>query len=401
MSTKSPQSYKKILGLDIGSSKVTACLCDVGSEGDVHTRGLASFPSIGIVKGKIEYPDELKRAIRKAIQRAELTAGSCAEHVIATLPFYSIESSMRTGSIQLPDPYLPITEKDKMDCLRQSKSQDLSVNETILHIIPIVYRVDGVSTHNPIGLTGKHLEADTHILTIKTAIIDTLSTIFNDLSLHISGLLYEPLAAAHVYLDEHQREKGAYIIDCGGRFTKVSFFQNHLLQKTVILPIGGDTITGDIAYCLKIPMVDAERLKTLYGDLRFSHMNPQEKIRVSPSDTAEVNRRMFCQIIEARVAEMIGLLQKKMSFHMDLRHDCVLVGGSHKLGGFQAYLEETLGHPVRSGFTPTLESFGHPTDHASALGCILYGVRNRVIPFPKSPHPDILARFNQWVHDFF
>lgn len=396
---KMPQD-RYILGLDIGSSKITACLCLVRSEEEVHVLSTVHLPAMGLTKGKIEHPDELKRSIRKAIQRVELSAGVCADHIITTLPSYGVSTRHRMGNKTLEDPYLPITAADRLACLKNAKEQDMSINETLLHLIPLQFSLDEQIVDNPIGHKGQLLSVQTHVIRIKSHIVETVSGILSGLSLHISGILFDPLPTGHIYLSESQKETGAYILDMGGRFTKLSFFQNNLLQTSVIIPLGGDTITQDIAQCLKMPFMDAERLKILYGDLHFSKFDPQEKVKKSPAEAVEINRRMLCQIIEARVAEIILLLQKQTSLHFSPEHSVVFVGGCSKLNGLKDYLQDTFNHPVSFGIPYGFDTLDQAVDHATSLGCVLYALSQKAISFPKPPAKDLFKRLNQWIRDF-
>ena len=89
-----------------------------------------------------------------------------------------------------------------------------------LHTLLQHYYVDGQSeVLNPIGLLGSKLEADFHIIHgIGTRIKNSVRCV-KELDIEVLDVVFMPIAAAQVVLDENQKGLGALVIDMGGGTT--------------------------------------------------------------------------------------------------------------------------------------------------------------------------------------
>jgi cell division protein FtsA len=58
---------------------------------------------------------------------------------------------------------------------------------------------------------------------------------------------------------------GATVIEIGGGVTSIAYFTDGELRFIESIPLGGASITNDIARGLSIPIEEAERIKTLKG----------------------------------------------------------------------------------------------------------------------------------------
>ncbi len=394
---------KLVMGLDIGSTKICACICEISPYGEVHVRGFGTSMSSGLEKGKIVHSEELQRAIEKAIQRAELAAGARVDQVLTNLPVQHTEFIHNIGLIISKEESGKISETEKIECLKRSKAVSKAPHQTVLHMIPLYFKVDDTMVQNPVGVTGTHLETKTHIILVDTAQLNNTTFLLKNLRLKIAGIVYDGLASAQAMLSENELKTGGIVIDVGGRFTKVSIFKNGLLQRAVVIPIGGETITQDIAQCLKISIPEAERLKILHGQVFFNQVNPGDyvEIRTGKGEMTTIQKRLLSQIIHARISEWLGLIQKEMSFDFDPHYHIALGGRGSLLSGLDRYVEQTFNRRVRL-LSDTLKDLGDSPEHASAIGLVMYGVKSRAIALtPPPPSQDPFNRFNAWIKEFF
>ena len=66
----------KVIGLDIGTSKVAAIVGEITPEGDIEIIGIGSHPSRGMKKGVVVNIESTVQSIQRAVEEAELMYGS-------------------------------------------------------------------------------------------------------------------------------------------------------------------------------------------------------------------------------------------------------------------------------------------------------------------------------------
>jgi len=84
-------------------------------------------------------------------------------------------------------------------------------------------------------------------------------------NLTFGGLILQGLAAEKAVLTHEERELGAVCLDIGGGTTDMVVMAGKGLRHTRVITLGGDLITKDIAFGLRIPHGLAEDLKKTAG----------------------------------------------------------------------------------------------------------------------------------------
>lgn len=398
----SNRGSKFIMGLDIGSTKICACICEISPYGEIQVRGTGIGSTQGLQKGKITNSDDLRRSIEKAIQRAELSAGARVDQVMTNLPMYNTRFLQNVGVIISKEESGKISDAEKLECLRRSKNVEKAADQTVIHMIPLYYKVDEMMVQNPVGIKGTHLEAKTHIVVVDSDTLNKTTLLLKGLRLHITGIVYDALASAQSILSENELKNGAIVIDMGGRFTKVSIFKNHLLHRSLVIPIGGETLTQDIAQCLAVSVTEAERLKVLYGNVNHLQINPGEYIDITTKDGKKpIQRRLLCNIINARMVEWMTLIKADMSFDFDPHYHIFLSGKGATIAGMDRFVESALDRRVITQASDKLRHSAEGQEHASALGLVIYGLKSKAIPLSPPPQTDPFNRINSWIKEFF
>src|SRR3989442_2832567 len=82
--------------------------------------------------------------------------------------------------------------------------------------------------------------------------------------LAMHDIILEPLASAEAVLYEDEKELGVVVVDIGGGTTDVALFPNGAILHTVLLPLGGDHHSNDIAIGLRTPLPAAQDPKKRY-----------------------------------------------------------------------------------------------------------------------------------------
>jgi len=139
----------------------------------------------------------------------------------------------------------------------------------------------------------------------------------------------------------------------GGGTTDLAIFIEGDVWHTMVLGVGGDLITSDIAHGLRLPISQAEEIKKQHGHAVESEVGENEEFHVRPFGEElplQIRRRELALIIEARVEEIFGLVLqeiKRSGYDGLLPAGMVLTGGSSSLAGIRTVGSRVLGLPVR------------------------------------------------------
>ena len=174
-------------------------------------------------------------------------------------------------------------------------------------------------------------------------------------NIDIDELVLEPLAANEAVLRPEERHMGVAVIDMGGGTTDIAVFVEDGLCHTVILDVGGNHLTNDVAYGLHAPFETAEELKIRYGSVLPERVAEDEKVWASVfGEKAEqsFSRHFITTILEARATEIFEMIRDELEesgYRNRLPAGVVLTGGSNLLPGMTELARSVLGVPARLG----------------------------------------------------
>lgn len=356
----------QILALNIGSTKIQAQLIELSENTPPKVLSTGTSPATGTDRGKITTPKDFATAIDRAIKRAEWETSEKTKDIIITIPSYKLTYRANTALITPKTPE-SITKSDQQTLLNKAQNIIKTPEEILLHNLPKHYKINGQLTESPIGKKGTHFEIETtSILTEKTNLGLIITTI-EKLGYNLIASIADPIATTAPLLNPNTKQ---LIIDIGGRYTKLSYFKNAKLQTLRTIPVGGDTITTDIATCIKTSFPESERIKVIHGTTQSP--DTQRTISVSTEDgRREVPLKLLTDIISARVEELITLIQKAFIKELQSTDTIILTGGSSKLTALKETLETHLKKPIQS------------KEENTALGAILHAIGTGTLITPK------------------
>ena len=205
----------------------------------------------------------------------------------------------------------------------------------------------------PIGMHGYRLEVEAHIITAAAATVENLRQCVAASGVTVSQFVLNPLASAEVVLSETERQMGAVVCDIGGGTTDMAIYIDGDVWHTMVLAVGGNHITSDIAHGLRLSISQAEDIKKQHGFAMEAGVNPEETFIVrtfGEEKPIQVSRKQLANIIEARVEEIFMLVLqeiKRSGYDGLLPAGMVLTGGSSALPGIRELAAKVLGTAVR------------------------------------------------------
>lgn len=365
-----------IAGLDIGTSKVSAVLAKPSSSG-VQILGVGISPNSGVKKGVVVDIEGTAMAVKQAMDQLQHMTNMEVGSVFINISGGHITLYKNRGVIAVTDEDREITEEDVRRVMQAARIFALPQEKEIIDIIPFQYIVDGYDEiRDPVGMFGTRLEIDASIVACNSTTLQNLIRSVERAGLNIEGVVAEPLALGEVLLSKDEKELGALIIDVGAGKTEYSVFEDGTLKDSGFIPIGGDSITNDLAVGLRISFAEAEKLKKQYGVVKPEYAQ-QEAILVkgiTDDSQRQVNIEDLCEIIEARVYEIFFLVNReliKSGIKERLSSGAVVTGGGVSfLKGSKEIAQEITGLPVRIGI-PEYIGVSSPV-YSSGVGIVRY-----------------------------
>jgi cell division protein FtsA len=383
---------KNIVGLDIGTTKVCSVIA-AARESGLEPIGIGVADSRGLKKGMVVNLEETVQSIKRSVSEAEIMAGVEADSVFVGLAGPHIRSFNSKGVTPIAMRAREINSDDIGRVIETARAVALAPDREIIHILPQEFTVDdqfGIA--DPLGMIGTRLEVNVHIVTSSTTAAQNIVTAVNRSGLLVGDTVLEPIAAGEAILTEDEKELGAVVVDVGGGKTNVAIYHHGAVRHTVVVPVGGDHFTNDIAVGLRTSIPEAERLKREHGCAMASMTDGEaqlEVVGVGARQQRAIAQQVLSDILQPRAEEIIHFVRNEIrnaGYERQSGAGVVLSGGGALLSGLPELAEDILDLPVRIG-TPQgfkdSQLSGMPQlqtpEFATVTGLILYGDRRRKI----------------------
>jgi cell division protein FtsA len=408
-------SRKNLLtvGLDIGTYKTSAVVAEFGPQG-VEIIGIGTALSQGLRKGVVINIDATVRAMRKAIEEAQLMAGCEIYNVFAGITGGHVESFNSHGMVVVKNQEVGVD--DVKQVIDAARAVALPMDRQVLQVLPQEFMIDGQDgVKEPVGMWGVRLEANVHIVTVSATFTQNVIRCCERAGLHVCDLILEPLASAEAVLTPEEKELGVALLDIGGGTTDMVVFHNGAVRHTSVLAVGGHHFTNDLAVGLRIPLSEAERIKQRHGCALTDMILHSETIEV-PSVGGRtpriLSRQVLGEIIQPRAEEIFTLIKRELvetGYQEGLASGVVLTGGSSIMEGMPELAERVFRMPVRRGVPIHIGGLVDVVNspmYATGVGLVLCGLReehNNGIRHRREGGgwQQMRGRLVEWIRDFF
>jgi len=353
-----------IVGLDIGTTKIACIVGQRDKFGKIKILGMGRADSNGgVQRGEVYNIQTTTEAIQQAVAEAQRTSGVEIKVVYVGIAGQHIGSKQNRGIYTLPnnESETEITPQHIKDMLEDMHRMALEPGERIIHVLPQEFMVDNsLVAKNPIGMFGRRLEADFHVITGKVAAALNIKRCVERAGLQMSGLILEPLASSASVLKAEEMEAGVALVDIGGGTTDLAIFQDGIIRHTAVIPFAGDIITEDIKRGCQVLRSQAEKLKVRFGSAIANETQEYEVITIpgiAGRDKREISMRTLAHIIQSRMEEIFATIQfeiKNSGYANRLYAGMVVTGGGSQLQHLKQLVDYTTGMQTRIGF---------PTEH--------------------------------------
>jgi cell division protein FtsA len=374
-----------VVGLDVGTSKVTAVVGEVLADG-LDIIGIGAAESRGIRRGVVVNLEAAVDSIKKAIEDAELMAGVEIDSVHLGLSGPHIKGFNSRGVVAVAGKNREITREDVRRAIDAAKAVSLPAGREILHVLPQDFVVDEQDEiRNPLSMTGSRLEVNVHVITGSQSSTQNIVACVNRAGVSVASMVVEQLADSESVLTDDEKDLGVALVDIGGGTTDIAIYERGSLWHTAVIAIGGDHFTNDIAVGLRTPVPDAEKVKRKCGCALSAMVDEDETMEVASVGGRKprvMARRILSEILQPRAEEIFHLVWdeiRRAGYERSLNSGIVLTGGGAILDGMPEIAEQIFDLPMRRG-CPT--GAGSIADHvsnptfATGVGLALYAYRN-------------------------
>lgn len=377
---------KRIIGLDIGTTKIACVIAELDSNGKLNYLSNALTAPEGFRKGIVVNLEKAVSSVAECIESAEKVANvkakNCSIFVGICGEFIKYLNSV--GTVPVKNPSKGIGDKDIAEVIRQAQTIRLPNDEQILHLFPNQFIVDGQKgIKNPIGMFGFRLEVEALLIIGTITAIENINRVLDHLDLKANSLVLQPQAISYVVAEPEEKDLGIAIIDIGG-ITNVSIFKDGVLRFYKTLALGGDNLTKDISIGLRTSYKKAEEIKKLYGTANINAVEHDQPIIIDDINgkaNKQISQRLLTSIIESRLEEIlqhVDLTIREAGYAEVLSAGVVLTGGTSMLKGIDAIAEQIFRLPVRIGKLPFSKEFDNfDSSYITAAGLIRYALNGK------------------------
>ncbi|MFH1447174.1 MAG: cell division protein FtsA [Chloroflexota bacterium] len=379
-----------VVGIDIGTTKICTLVARVENDTNLRILGVGIEPSRGIRKGTVIDINAASQAVSRSIEKAERTSGFEINSALVSLAGSHVSSVNSRGVVGISGRV--IDQEDIYRALDSAQAVAIPHNREIIHVIQRGFIVDGQDgISQPVGMHGYRLEVEAHIITASASTVENFRQCVATSGIEVPQFVLNPLASGEIVLTETEREMGVAVVDIGGGTTDMAIYINGDVWHTMVLAVGGNHITSDIAHGLRLPIDKAEDVKIQHGHSIANEMKAEETFNIQTfgsDQSIKISRLELANIIEARVEEIFMLVLqeiKRSGYDGLLPAGVVLTGGSSLLPGMRQCASQVMELPVRIakpenliGLTDQLNSPAFSTSVGLLKWAILMSETNQV-----------------------
>lgn len=344
-----------LTAIDVGSSLIKG-ICVIKKDGadEYEVFAKSETPSLGVRRGVVSEPQRVAEKIVRVIKELSSSTGEEICDAIININGSNIFVERSKGKVAISRADGNISKEDVARVIDTAEAISLPPNTHLLETANIDFVVDGDAIRDPVGMSGRALEADVLMLCVKNVLKSSLEEALENADCAIMDMVPSILASCKSVLSLEQKDLGVALIDIGGGTTSMAVYEEGKLIHLAIFPVGSDNITNDIAIGLQTEVHLAEDFKRKFGLIIPKPV--LKKIKKGETQTEEVltyNQKELAKIVDSRVYEIFSLIReelKKIGRERKLPAGIVITGGGAKINGIVDYAKKELKLPVMIGF---------------------------------------------------
>ncbi len=322
-----------IVAIELGSSKITGIAGKKNSDGSLHVLACASEDSSSFIrKGVIYNLNKTAQSLTSIINRLEGALDATIAKVYVGISGQSLRSIKNTIVRHLSGENT--ISQELVDAINDDNRNMPLIDLQILDVAPQEYRIGNNFQLDPVGVFGNNIEGRFLNIIARSSVKKNLEKCFDQADIEVADYFISPIALGNVVLSDIEKRSGCALVDIGADTTTVSVYKNNILRHLAVIPLGGNSITKDIAN-LQIEESEAERLKINYGNaINDSGKEGEEQNVITLNDRRTIEESLLNDIIEARTEEIIANIWNQIQlsgYESQLLAGVIFTGGGANL----------------------------------------------------------------------
>ncbi|MDL2237349.1 pilus assembly protein PilM [Christensenellaceae bacterium OttesenSCG-928-K19] len=298
--------------IEFGTSKISCTVAERRQRMGLEVLGCSQIAYSGIKKSNWVDNNEVYYALEQVLESAERQAGFRIRNVEVGIPGSFIKVVNKRAQVETKG---RVTERDVNFLAAKTQNFEIADDLTPVHEWPAWFLLDDGNVYlDPVNVSTKKLRGCMSYTLANRFFLNDVIGLMKHLGIKVDNFIPEPLAEALYLVPQERRDSLAVLVDIGYYTTNVSIIYGDSILYFHTIPMGGGSITSDIAYVMKIDTDTAEQLKRRYSfgleeNNSISYMyakDPEGKLRKYPYD-------LIKEIIDARVEHLILYITKLLS----------------------------------------------------------------------------------------
>lgn len=336
-----------IVALEIGSSKVVGAVAEKTEQGIVVVQHLEEEKQINCVRyGCVQNVENIKNCINHILRKLENAVDGTINHVFVGVSGRTVHSEP-SEIVRSIDSSKTIS-RELIDSLVRELSKNTVKKYETLAAVPRTFYVDKREIENVVGQIGSTIKIQANLIVANPTVKLNLERVMG-MGLDVKGYYITALTMGQHVLTADERKLGCMLVDMGAETTTVSIYKNSSLIYLNTLPLGGRTLTKDIANAFPVVEETAERIKKNIN-------NPLDLSQVDSIVIEGINSHEAAKYISARTGEILANVNKQLEYAGvgvgDLTSGVVIAGGASQLKGLLNKVEDATKLKVRMANFP-------------------------------------------------
>ena len=337
-----------IVAIELGSSKVTGIAGQKMPDGSISVHAVVREDAASFIrKGVVYNIDKTAQCLTNIVKKLEAQLKTRITQVFVGVGGQSIRSVRNTIVRDLEENAI-ITQEMVAELMDANRNLDYP-DQKILDVAEQEYRVDTQYQMDPVGIRANRLEGNFLNILERKSFFQNLNRCFETAKINVAEMYLAPLALADAVLTETEKRSGCALVDIGADTTTVSVYWKNVLRHLVVIPIGSNNVTKDIA-SLQMEESDAEKMKLKYASAYTDNSEIDPTLKYSIDQERQVESRRFIEIVEGRMEEIIENVRYQIpsEYYDKLLGGIILTGGGANMKNIErAFTNSTRIEKVR------------------------------------------------------